>query len=127
MPASSRASRAVTEVLNESGVVSLHPCSSRSVTITHCAVDHVEATLPLVQSQHKVGTAAAREVLRPPFNVEDAVGSSATYRCKDAEPAINQIEVVPIWEDRVVVRGPRQALVGEGRISSQELGIPVGR
>ena len=127
MPTSSSATRAVAEVLNESGVVSLHPCSSRSVTITHCAVDHVEATLPLVQSQLKVGTAAAREVLRPPFNVEDAVRSSATYRCKDAEPAINQIEIVPIREDRVVMGGPRQALVGEGGIGSQELGVTVGR
>ena len=127
MPTSSSATRAVAEVLNESGVVSLHPCSSRSVTITHCAVDHVEATLPLVQSQLKVGTAAAREVLRPPFNVEDAVGCSATYRCEDTKPAIDQIQVVPIRVDRVVVGGPRQADVREGGIGSRKLRIPVGR
>ncbi len=127
MPASSRATGAVAEVLNESGVVSLYPGSSRCVTITHCAVDHVEATLPLVQSQLKIGTAASREVLRPPFNVEDAVGSSATYRCEDAEATVDQIEVVPVWQDGVVVGGPRQALVGEAGISSQELGITVGR
>ena len=127
MPASSRAACAVAEVLNESGVVSLHPRSSRCVTVTHCAVDHVEATLPLVQPQLEVGTAAAREVLRPPLDVEDAVGSSATYRCEYAEPTVDQIEVVPVWEDGVVVRSPRQTLVGEGGIGGHELGITVGR
>ena len=90
-------------------------------------VDHVEATLPLVQPQLDVGTAAAREVLRPPLNVEDAVGSSATYRCEYAEPTVDQIEVVPVWEDRVVMGSPRQALVGEGGIGGHELGITVGR
>jgi hypothetical protein len=91
LPAGSRAACAVTEVLNESGVVSLHPRSSRCVTITQCAVDHVEPTLPLIQSQLEVGTAAAREVLRPPLNVEDAVGSGATYRREYAGRAIDQI------------------------------------
>ena len=32
----------------------------------------------------------------------------------------------PIWEDRVVVAGPRQPLVGEGRIGCCEPGIAVG-
>jgi len=127
LPASSRHTCAVTEVLNESGVVSLYPRSSRCVAVVHSTVDHVEATLPLIQSQLKVGTAAAREVLRPPLNVKDAVGSSATYRCEYAKPAVDQIEVVPVWEDRVVVGSPRQALVGEGGIRGYELGITVGR
>ena len=126
MPASSSATRAVAEVLNESGVVPLHPRSSRCVTVTHCAVDHVEATLSLVQSQLEVGSAAAREVLRPPFDVKDAVGSRATYRCEDAKSTINQIEVVPVWENGVVVGRPRQASISEGRIGSQELGVTVG-
>ena len=127
MPASSRHTCAVTEVLNESGVVSLYPRSSRCVAVVHSTVDHVEATLPLIQSQLKVGTAAAREVLRPPLNVKDAVGSSATYRCEYAKPAVDQIQIVPVWEDRVVVGGPRQASISKRRIGSHELGVAVGR
>ena len=42
-------------------------------------------------------------------------------------PAIDQIQVVPIREDGVVVGGPWQALVGEGRIGGCELRIAVGR
>ena len=75
----------------------------------------------------EAGTAAPREVLGPPLNVKDAVGSSATYRCEDAKAAIDQIEVIPVREDGVVVRSPRQALISEGRICSQELGITIGR
>src|SRR5206468_9688624 len=56
-----------------------------------------------------------------------AVGRTATYRCEYAKPAVHQIQVVPVWEDRVVVRGPWQALVGEGRIGGCELRIAVGR
>ena len=82
-------------------------------------------TLPLIQSQLEIGTTTSREVLSPPFDIEDAVGSGATYRCKYAEPTIDQIEVVPIWVDREVVVGPRQTLVGEARIKRRELGIPV--
>src|SRR5207342_1783762 len=99
----------------------------RCVTVSHCAVDHVKASLTLVQPQLDVGIAAPREVLRPPLNVEDAVGSSAAYRCKYAKPAIYQIQVVPVRVDAVVVGGPRQALVGEGRIGGRELRIAVGR
>ena len=69
----------------------------------------------------------SREILRPPLNVEDAVGSSATYRCEYAEPAVDQIQVVPIRVDGVVVGEPWQALVGEGRIGGRELRIAVGR
>ena len=127
MPASSRATGAVAEVLSKERVVSLHSGCGRCVAVTHCAVDHVKACLPLVQSQLKVGTAAPREVLRPPLDVEDAVGRSATYRGEYAEPAIDQIQVVPIREDRVVVGEPRQTLVGEGRIGGCELRVAVGR
>src|SRR5438477_506347 len=84
------------------------------VAVGHCAVDHVKATLPLVQPQLEIGTAAAREVLRPPLDVKDAVGRTATYRGEYAKPAINQIQVVPIWEDGVVVGSPRQASVRKG-------------
>jgi len=84
-------------------------------------------TLPLVQPQLKVRTATSREVLGAPFNVEDAVGRSATYRSEDTKSAVDQIQIVPVWEDRVVVSGPRQTLVGEGRIGSCELRIAVRR
>ena len=114
-------------VLSKEGVVSLHSGCGRCVAVTHCAVDHVKAWLPLVQSQLEAGTAAPREVLCPPLDVEDAVGSSATYRCEYTEPAVDQIQVVPVREDGVVVGEPRQALVGKGRIGSRELRIAVGR
>ena len=127
MPASSRTSGAVAEVLSKERVVSLHSCCGRCVAVSHCAVDHVKACLPLVQPQLEVGTAAPREVLCPPLNVEDAVGSSATYRGEYAEPTIDQIQVVPVRVDGVVVGEPRQALVGEGRIRGRELRIAVGR
>ena len=128
MSASRRTTGAVAEVLNKEGVVSLHSGCGRCVAITHCAVDHVKAWLPpFVQSQLEAGTAAPREVLCPPFNVEDTVGSSAAYRREYTEPTVDQIQVVPVWVDGVVVSGPRQALVGKGRIGSCELGIAVGR
>ena len=74
-----------------------------------------------------IGSAASREILCPPLNVEDAVGSSATYRGEYAEPAVDQIQVIPIRVDGVVVGEPRQALVGKGRIGGCELGIAIGR
>ena len=104
LSASRRTTGAVAEVLSKERVVSLHSGCGRCVAVTHCAVDHVKAWLPLVQPQLEAGTAAPREVLCPPLDVEDAVGSSATYRCEYAEPAIDQIKVVPIRVDGVVVR-----------------------
>ena len=58
---------------------------------------------------------------------EDAVGSTATYRREYTEPTVDQVQVVPVWENGVVVGEPRQALVGEGRIRGRELRIAVGR
>ena len=127
MSASRRASGAVAEVLSKEGVVSLHSRCGRCVAAGHCAVDHIKARLPLIQPQLKVGSAASREVLRPPLDVEDAVGSSATYRCEYARRAIDQIQVVPIREDCVVVGSPWQAEVAEGRIRGRKLRIAVGR
>jgi hypothetical protein len=127
LPAGSRATHTVAEVLCKECIVSLHASCGTGVTISQCAVDHIEATLPLVQPQLEVGTAAPREILRPPLNVEDAVGSTAAYRCEDPKPTIDQIPVVPVRVDRVVVSGPWQALVGEGRVRGCELRIAVGR
>ena len=127
LSASRRASGAVAEVLIKERVVSLHSGCGGCVAVTHCAIDHVKACLPFVQPQLETGTTAPREVLRPPLDVEDAIRSSATYRSENSEPAIYQVKVVPIWEDREVVVSPRQAVVGEGRIGRRELRIPVGR
>jgi hypothetical protein len=127
LPTSSRTSRAVAEVLDESAVISLHPCCGRCVAASHCAVDHVKTSLSLVQPQLKAGTAIPREVLRPPLDVEDAVGRSATYRGEDAEPTVDQIQVVPIRVDRVVVSEPWQARVRKGCVHSHELRVAVGR
>src|SRR6185436_3423770 len=80
LSASSGATGAITEILRKGGVVLLNSSRGRCVPISHCAVDHVKACLSLVQPQLKAGAAAPREILRPPFNVEDAVGRSATYR-----------------------------------------------
>jgi len=127
LPASSRTARAVAEVLVKGGVVLLHSCGGARVATGHCAVDHVKACLPLIQPQLDVGSAAPREVLRPPLNVEDAVRRTATYRGEYAKPTVDQIQVVPIRVDAVVVGGPRQADVSEGRIGGRELRIAVGR
>ena len=128
MSASRCTTGAVAEVLSKERVVSLHSGCGRCVAISHCAVDHVKAWLPpLVQPQLEAGTAAPREVLRTPFNVEDTVGSSATYRCEYTEPTVDQIQVVPVREDREVVGGPWKALVGKGRIGCRELRIAIGR
>src|SRR6185436_6872343 len=127
LSASSGPTRAIAEILRKGGVVLLHPGCGRCVPISHCAVDHVKACLSLVQPQLKAGAAAPREVLRPPFNVEDAVGRTATYRGEYAKPGIDQIQVVPIWVDRVIVGEPRQTDVGKGCIRRHELRIAVGR
>jgi len=126
LPASSRTARAVAEVLNKGAVVFLYSGCGRCVAISRCAINHVKACLSLVQPQLDVGTAAPWEILRPPLNIENAVRRSATYRGEYAKSTVNQIQVVPVREDRVVMGGPRQALVGEGRVGGHELRIAVG-
>src|SRR5262249_34904304 len=127
LTAGSRLTRTVAEVLIKGRVVLLYSSRSRCVAVSYCAVDDIEARLSLIQPQLEPGIAAPREILCPPFNVEDAVGSSPTYRCEYAKPAVDQIQVVPIRVDRVVVSRPRQALVGEGRIGGRKLRIAVRR
>jgi len=125
---SSGTARAVAEVLREvrRGVL-LHARCGGCVAAVHSTVDHVKATLGFIQSQLKVGIAASREVLRTPFNVKDAVRSSTTYRCEYAEASVDQIQIIPVREDRVVVGSPRQASVSKGRVRCRKLGIAVGR
>src|SRR3954465_15026370 len=56
LSASSRTTRTVTEVLGVGGIVFLHPGRRARIAIGKCPVDHVEAHLPLIQSQLVVGT-----------------------------------------------------------------------
>ena len=126
LPASSGTAHAIAEVLGKGAVVFLYS-GCGAVAPTHCAVDHVKATLPLVQPQLEVGAATSREILRPPLDVEDAIRCRATYRCEYAEPAVDQIEVLPVREDSVVVVVPRQALGAEAGIGGCELRIAIGR
>ena len=83
--------------------------------------------MPFVQPQLKVGVAAPRKILSPPFDVEDAVGRGATDRREDPKPTVYRVQIVPIREDGIVVAGPRQALISEGGISGRKLGIAVRR
>jgi len=121
------AANAIAEILGKDGIVFLHTGGGRQVTAGYGAVDDIEATLSLVQPQLKVRTATPRKVLCSPLNVEDAVGSGATYRCEDAEASVDQIQIVPVREDRVVMGSPRQASISKGRIGGHKLGIAVGR
>jgi len=105
----------------------LHSCCGTGVAISDCAIDHIEAFLPLIQSQLDVGTATPWEVLRAPLDVEDAVRRSATSRSEDSKPTVYQVQVVPIRVDRVIVANPRQATVSKGGVRVGELGIAVGR
>jgi len=65
-----------------------------------------QACLSLVQSQLEAGTALP-EVLRPPLNVEMRLGAVPLIEVNMPNP-LDQIQVVPIREDRVVVGGPRR-------------------
>src|SRR5207247_3009113 len=76
----------VAEVLSKIGVVLLHSRCGRCVPVGQRAIDDIKASLSLIQPQLEVGTATPREVLRPPLNVETAVGRTATYRGEYAEP-----------------------------------------
>jgi hypothetical protein len=69
---------AVTEVLGKHGIVPLHSCGSVGVAVCQRTVDHIKTTLPLVQSKIEASSATSGEVLSAPFDVEDAVGRSAT-------------------------------------------------
>jgi hypothetical protein len=79
---------AVAEVLIKGGIVFLHTGSGRCIGVGQTAIDHIEATLPFVQSQLKIGSAASRVVLVAPLDIEDSVGSNAADRCKDTKPGV---------------------------------------
>ena len=120
------AANTVAEVLSKGDIVSLDTGGGRCIAVGQGSVDDVEATLALVQSQLEVGTAAPGIVLVAPLDVKDPVGSSATNRREDPKPGVHRKQVVPVWHDGVVVRGPRQALVSVVGIRGGELGTTVG-
>jgi hypothetical protein len=76
------------------------------------------------------------EIYRAPLDVENTIGRSARDRRIDAAGAAREscatllgirLLVVPVWQDSVVVRRPRQANVTPVVIRSRELGIAIGR
>jgi hypothetical protein len=74
LPASSRTTRAVAEVLSKDGVVFLHSRRGAGVALIHRTVNHIEATLPLIQPQLVVGTlAGVVEIDGAPFDVKDSI------------------------------------------------------
>jgi len=129
--ASRRLTRAVAEVLVKVGNL-LYAGRSRAVTVGHCAVDHIEARLPLIQPYLEVGIASARKVFRSPLNVQDTVGWCAFHRGEDAAGAWVTVrligpQVVPVRVDDVGAAAcVRQAGVGEDRGRAHELKSAVG-
>src|SRR2546421_10739277 len=69
----------------------------------------------------------AREILVTEFDVEDAIGRSATNRGEDPEAGEYRVLGGAVRIDGVVVGCPRQANIGKGAIRSGELSITVGR
>jgi hypothetical protein len=65
--------------------------------------------------------------VRAPFDVEDTVGSSATYRCENAFACPIGELVIPVWQDRVVLGRPRQAAVDPVVIHGYKLRITIRR
>ena len=76
------------------------------------------------------------EINGAPLDVEDTIRRTAGYRGVNAAGATGVsraaghgigAQVVPVWEDGVVVREQWQANVAKGGIRGRELGIAVGR
>ena len=93
--------------MSEAVVVSLHSRRCTEVAVRDCAVDHIEASLPLVQPQLKVGSAGPWEILGAPFDVENPIGRTARNRGEDPIATVYGVQILPIREDRVVMTGPR--------------------
>jgi hypothetical protein len=82
------AANAIAKVLSKVAIVFLHSGCSRCIAVVQGAVDDVEALLILVQSQLKIGSATAWEVLGAPFDVKDAVGRNSTRRREDSKSGV---------------------------------------
>jgi hypothetical protein len=126
---------AVAEILSKTGIAVLHPRSGARIAVCRIAVDHIVATLHLIQPQLVVGRLTdVGKVNSAPFDIEDPVGRSARNRGEDTAGATRESRapgvcigalVVPIREDGTVVAGPRQANVSERRIGCVELSVAV--
>ena len=97
--------------MSKDRVVSLDSRRCVRVILRHGAVDHVEAILPLVQPQLEIRSAAAIEVVRPPFHVENTVRRTAGHRGENAFARPIRELVVPVGENGVVMGWPRQTNV----------------
>ena len=137
MSASRPTTRAVAEILISERVVSLHSRCCAGVALIHRTVDHIKATLPLVQPQLVVGMLASVVVIDgAPFDVQDSIRRNAGNRGVNATGATGVSRatrvcicalVVPVREDGEVVAEPRQANVSPGVIRCRKLRIAVGR
>ena len=137
LSASRPTTRAVAEILSNERVVSLHSRCCAGVALIHRTVDHIKATLPLVQPQFVVGMLASVVVIDgAPFDVQDSMRRNAGNRGVDATGATGVSRaarvcicalVIPVREDGEVVAEPRQANVSPGVIRCGKLRIAVGR
>ena len=84
----SRAACAVAEILGKGGVVLLHSARRTTVAVAHRAVDHIKATLSLIQAQLVVGLqSGVSKIDSAVLDVEDPVGRSARSRGVNAAGA----------------------------------------
>ena len=128
---------AVAEILSKDGVVLLHSRCGAGVALLHRTVDHIEAALPFVQPQLKVGRlGAVAQICCAPFNVEDTIWRTARYRGEDTAGTTREtraaslrigLQVVPIGHDGIIVRNPRKTKISPGCIGGRELRVAVGR
>src|SRR4029453_2710675 len=112
-----RPPRAVAEVLVKRGVVLLRSRCGPCVPLSDCPVDHIEAALRLVQPQLVISCLVhIVEVHRAPLDIEDSIRRTPRYRGEDTagapwDPSAASLRisplVIPVREDRVIVRSPR--------------------
>ena len=77
---------AVAEILSKTSIVSLHSRRGARIAACRIAVDHIEPVLALIQPQLEIGSAGRiGEINSAPFDIEDAVGGSASHRGIDTE------------------------------------------
>jgi hypothetical protein len=126
--ATRRTTYGVAEVLAKTVVISLRACGCAEVAVYHLAVDHIETSLPFIQSQLEIGALCLADrvlVHCAPFDVEDSIGRTAAYRSVNATGSARETgaarlrigaQVAPVGEDCSVMATPRQAHVdGERR------------
>src|SRR5882724_9263334 len=131
------AARAAAEVLIKVGIIFLHARGRIAVAKSHCAIDHIEVCLPLIQPQLVINWRAGVAVIDgAPFDVEDTIRRTACGRGENTAGSAREAGtaglcirtlVIPVRQDGVVVGEPWQANVYPIDICGHELGIAVGR